>query len=59
MEVNNMARIIRILEVPLLLLVIAFECLEEGSTIMAIFLFIISIFRVWANHITDAIIYKK
>jgi hypothetical protein len=55
----KMIRLIRILEVPLLLLVIAFESIVQGSTSMGIFLIIISIIRLWTNSITDNTIYKK
>jgi hypothetical protein len=54
-----MVKLIRILEVPLLLLVIAFECIVQGSTSMGIFIIIISIARLWTNSITDDTIYKK
>ena len=54
-----MRKSIRILEVPLYLLVIAMFCYQNGSSSMAIFLTIISIIRLWVNHITDDIINKK
>lgn len=50
---------IRIIEVPIYLLVIAFFCIENGSTAMGIFLIVISIARLFTNHITDGFIYKK
>jgi len=54
-----MIKAIRILEVPLYLLVIALFCIENESTAMGIFLILISIVRLWTNHITDDTIYKK
>ena len=54
-----MIKAIRILEIPLYLLVIALFCIENGSTAMGIFLILISIVRLWTNHITDDTIYKK
>jgi hypothetical protein len=56
---RDMVRMVRILEVPLLLLVVSFECFEEGSTIMGIILLIVSMTRMWANVTTDEFIYKK
>ena len=49
---------IRILEVPIYLLVIALFCIENESTAMGIFLIVISIGRLWINHITDSSVYK-
>jgi hypothetical protein len=54
-----MIKAIRILEVPLYLLVIALFCIENESTTMGIFLMVISIARLFTNHITDDTIYKK
>tara|TARA_R100000664_G_C2646980_1_gene69347 strand:- start:136 stop:300 length:165 start_codon:yes stop_codon:yes gene_type:complete len=54
-----MNRLIRILEIPIYLLVIALFCLENGSHSVGIFLILISIVRLWTNHITDDTIYKK
>jgi len=54
-----MIKAIRILEVPLLLLVIAIGCIEEGLISTPIFLIAISVTRLIVNVITDAIIYKR
>ncbi len=54
-----MRSMIRILEVPLYLLIIASYCVESGNYIMAIFLAVLSIIRLWINHITDNINYKN
>jgi hypothetical protein len=54
-----MIKAIRILEVPLYLLVISLFCFEEGSNGIGSLLMIISIARLWINHITDDTIYKK
>ena len=53
-----MIKAIRILEVPIYLLVIALGCIENGSTAMGIFIGIISIGRLFVNHITDSSVYK-
>ena len=53
-----MIKAIRILEVPIYLLVIALFCIENESTAMGIFIAIISIVRLFTNHITDNSIYK-
>ena len=50
---------LRILEVPIYLLVIALFCIENESTAMGIFIIVISIARLWTNHITDDSVYKK
>tara|TARA_R100000908_G_C3630605_1_gene71653 strand:+ start:335 stop:499 length:165 start_codon:yes stop_codon:yes gene_type:complete len=54
-----MIKVIRILEVPLYLLVIALGCLEEGATTTAIILTLISIVRLIVNSITDTSVYKR
>ena len=54
-----MIKAIRILEVPIYLLVIALFCIENESTAIGIFIAIISIVRLFTNHITDDTIYKK
>ena len=54
-----MIKAIRILEVPIYLLVIALFCIENGSTAMGIFIAIISIARLFTNHITDESVYKR
>ena len=56
---KQFAKPIRILEVPLLLLVIALACLERGNVGVAVFLIIVSVGRLIINSITDKIIYKK
>ena len=50
---------IRILETPILLLVIAVGCLETGAGGTAIFLTLVSIAKLATNVITDEFIYKK
>jgi len=50
---------IRVLEVPLLLLVIALGTFDQGSPAMAIFLLVISTARLVVNVITDEFIYKR
>jgi len=50
---------IKILEVPLYLLIIASYSLESGNYIIAIFLAIMSLIRLWLNHITNDINNKK
>jgi hypothetical protein len=54
-----MKKYIRVLEVPLYLLVIALFCLEQGSTVMSVFLILISVGRLTANVMTDEFVYKK
>jgi hypothetical protein len=53
-----MIKFIRILEVPLLLLIMALGCIEEGAMITFTFLIAISVTRLIVNVITDDIIYK-
>ena len=55
----RMIKLIRILEVPIYLLVIALFCIENGATWTGIFLTIVSMFRLWTNHITDDTIYRN
>jgi len=50
---------IKILEVPLYLLIIASYSLESGNYVIAIFLAIMSLIRLWLNHITHDINNKK
>ena len=50
---------IKILEVPLYLLIIASYSLESGNYIIAIFLAIMSLIRLWLNHTTHNINNKK
>jgi len=52
-------RAVRILEVPLLLLLLAFNSYTDGSMGWAVFILIISIVRLFINHVTDDVIYKK
>jgi len=54
-----MIKAIRILEVPLLLLTIAFGCMQEDAITTAVFLIVISIIRLIVNVITDSSIYKR
>ena len=54
-----MRKAIRILEVPLYLLVISMMCFEFGSSLMALFLLIISIARLVVNVVTDEFNYKR
>jgi hypothetical protein len=54
-----MAKIIRILEVPLLLLVIALGTYTEGSFKTAAALLAVSITRLIVNTMTDDSIYKN
>ena len=53
-----MIKVIRILEVPLLLLIIMIGCIQEGSIGVSILLGTISVLRLWVNVITDDTIYK-
>jgi len=48
-----MKKYIRILEVPLLILIISLFCVEQGNITMAVFLMLISIARLIINKITD------
>jgi len=50
---------IKILEVPLYLLIIASYSLESGNYVIATFLAIMSLIRLWLNHITNDINNKK
>ena len=50
---------IRILEVPIYLLIIASYSFESGNNIMAIFLAIMSLIRLGLNHINHDINNKK
>ena len=50
-----MRRLIRILEVPIYLLVIAMMSLEHGQIGVSIFLILVSMIRLWVNHMTDEI----
>jgi len=52
-------KIIRILEVPVLLLIMAIGCIEVNSTGTAIFLLAISVTRLIVNVITDEHIYRN
>lgn len=55
-----MIKSIRILEVPLLLLIIAMQSIGLQDPIgLAIFLILISILRLIVNVMTDGFIYKK
>ena len=50
---------LRILEVPVLLLIIAIGCWERDLLMLTLFLVIISILRLIVNVITDESVYKK
>jgi len=50
---------IKILEVPLYLLIIASYSFESGNYAIAIFLAIMSLIRLWINHINQEINNKK
>lgn len=54
-----MKKYIRALEVPIYLLTIGLFCLEQGNTIISIFLILISAIRLIVNVGTDEFIYKK
>mgnify|MGYP003680026795 CR=1 FL=1 len=54
-----MRKFIRILEVPILLLVISFGTYSVGSYGVSTFLLVVSVTRLWTNVITDNIIYKN
>jgi len=54
-----MIKYIRILEVPLLLLIIALDSYNNGLPIATTFLILISIVRLIVNVITDGFIYKR
>ena len=54
-----MIKVIRILEIPIYLLVIAMACLERGNTKIAIFLILMSMVRLAVNNITDEFNYKR
>jgi len=54
-----MRRIVRILEVPLYLLVIAMYCINNNTTGIGIFLIVLSILRLVINSITDEFYYKN
>ena len=55
----KMRKILRILEVPLYLMVIALGTLEAGSTLMGMVLMIVSVARLWVNVITDQHTYRR
>ena len=54
-----MIKIIRILEVPIYLLVIALYSYANGSNLVGNVLIIISLLRLFINHITDDSVYKS
>ena len=54
-----MIKVIRILEIPIYLLVIAMACLERGNIIITIFLILLSMVRLAVNSITDEFNYKR
>ena len=53
-----MLKTIRILEVPMLCLIMAMGCIQEGAIATSIFLSLVSITRLVVNVYTDDIIYK-
>jgi hypothetical protein len=55
---QDMVKAIRILEVPILCLIMALGCIQEGAIITSIFLGVVSVTRLVVNVITDDIIYK-
>ena len=55
----KMRKVVRILEVPLFILIIAMMCWEENLLMLTLFLVIISILRLVVNVITDESVYKK
>jgi len=57
--VTKMNKGLRILEVPVLLLIIAIGCWERDLLMLTLFLVIISILRLIVNVITDESIYKR
>jgi len=54
-----MRKFIRVLEVPILLLVISFGVYLDGGYITSLFLLTVSVIRLWVNVITDSTIYKN
>ena len=54
-----MIKMIRILEVPIYLLVIALGCYESGSSKIGTLLVVVSILRLWINHLTDENVYNS
>ncbi len=54
-----MRKLIRILEVPVLLLVIAMFCMEVRTMGISIVLIIISVLRLITNVITDDSVYRN
>ena len=55
-----MNKLIRILEIPIYILVIALAVYEiEGAVEVSIFLVLVSIARLFTNVITDEFIYKR
>jgi hypothetical protein len=56
---DNLRKIIRIIEVPLYLMVIALGCFQTNAEAMGIILVIISIARLFINAITDQHTYRK
>jgi len=54
-----MRKPIRILEVPIMLLIISMGCIESGIIGIGVFLIIISILRLITNVITDDSVYKN
>ena len=44
---------LKIIEVPFYILIIGLYALEKGNILLAIFLFLVSFFRLWVNSIKD------
>ena len=53
-----MKRIIRILEIPILLLAIAIFCIEKQEFLMSMFLMLVSIFRLVVNVLIEKVEYE-
>jgi len=54
-----MIKAIRILEVPILCLIMALACIQQGAVTISIFLGAVSVTRLVVNVYTDEAIYKK
>ena len=54
-----MVKAIRILEVPIYLLTISLGCFENNAHTIGTILLLVSVARLWTNHITDDTTYKR
>ena len=54
-----MRKYIRILEVPLLLLILAIDTYANGYLIITMFLLLVSVVRLFVNVATDEFVYKR